>query len=105
MTTAFRITSNINLEEVLNSKILSEDCVNFEIVNDMPKDSLILNISDKKLNCKDVLFVEGNVVIFLNTLGRYSFKRIFSSLIKSPNLYEHGHNLQLHKMYLRLSFQ
>ncbi|KAH0813343.1 hypothetical protein GEV33_009449 [Tenebrio molitor] len=55
-----------------------------ETLLNMPKNSLVLNVSDQQLDNKDVLLVEGNLVNFLEVLGR---------------LYECGHNPQLHKLY------
>jgi hypothetical protein len=40
----------------------------------MPKNSLVLNVSDQKLDNKDVLLLEGNLVNFLEVLGRYLHK-------------------------------
>jgi hypothetical protein len=37
----------------------------------LSKNSLVLNVSDQKLDNKDVLIVEGNLVNFLEVLGRY----------------------------------
>jgi hypothetical protein len=40
----------------------------------IPKNSLVLNVSDQKLDNKDVLLLEGNLVNFLEILGRYLSK-------------------------------
>jgi hypothetical protein len=40
----------------------------------IPKNSLVLNVSDQKLDNKDVLLLEGNLVNFLEVLGRYLSK-------------------------------
>jgi hypothetical protein len=40
----------------------------------IPKNSLVLNVSDQKLDNKDVLLLEGNLVNFLEVVGRYLSK-------------------------------
>jgi hypothetical protein len=42
-----------------------------EMLIKMPKNSLVLNVSDQKLDNKEVLILEGNLVNFLEVLGRY----------------------------------
>ncbi|KAJ3619939.1 hypothetical protein MTP99_003942 [Tenebrio molitor] len=55
----------------------------------MPKNALVLNVSDQQLDNKDVWLLEGNLVNFLEVLGR---------------LYECGHNPQLHKLYSEIVY-
>jgi hypothetical protein len=45
-----------------------------ETLLELPKNSLVLNVSDQNLDNKDVLLVEGNLVNFLEVLGRYLHK-------------------------------
>ncbi|RZC40858.1 Ketoacyl-synt C, ketoacyl-synt, and/or PS-DH domain containing protein, partial [Asbolus verrucosus] len=54
-----------------------------------PKNSIILNISDKCLNANEIMLVENNTVTFLEFLGR---------------IYEQGHDLHLHKIYPEVQF-
>jgi hypothetical protein len=47
------------------------DALGRETLLKEPKNSFVLNISDQHLNNKDVLLSEGDVVMFLEVLGRY----------------------------------
>jgi hypothetical protein len=47
------------------------DFLGHETLLNVSKNSFVLNVSDQHLNDKDVLLAEGNVVMFLEVLGRY----------------------------------
>jgi hypothetical protein len=53
---------------------LCGDTLGRETLLKVPKNSFVLNISDQHLNNKDVLLSEGDVVMFLEVLGRYKPK-------------------------------
>jgi fatty acid synthase len=72
----------------------------------MPKNSLVLNVSDQQLDNKDVLHLEGNLVNFLEVLGRYlpKFRLLVGFHLISCRLYECGYNPQLHKLYPEIMY-